>query len=343
MKAATLSRSIFKVFNAVKHLYSLMAIIIVLSSFMPCFSYAATTVVATIPEQRGVRPSGFGEAGTRPIAMGEAYVALSDDASGFFWNPAGLAFLKQGKRIAEIMVKGNDRNTTTYDSMAMTGSVYSEAKKAEFSIQQYLESNLKAPVYDKQLNYNYGVGGIFTNQYGGVRINNFVFAVGKKIDKIKGLATGTKVRVINYTDYMNPQNQLEGFTEFSAGVGAIYEVNKYLKTGLNIDNILKNSRYDLPPCVTVGMAINIAEGTVIAMDGYNLVDSKNILGKTEFRAGVEKAFMDNAFTIRLGTKNGNLNLGFGMQFTPEFHFDYAFMGDYDTDTQQHFISGNIRF
>ncbi len=304
---------------------------------------AALTVIPTIPEQRGLRPSGFGEAGCRELGMGEAAVALSNDASGAFWNPAGLADLKLGKREAEVMVKANDRNMATYDSVALTGSVYSEEKKAEFSIQQYLESNMKAPVYDKKLNYNYGIGGIFTNQYGGVRVNNLVFGVGKKVDKIKGLAVGTKVRVASYTDYMNAQNMLEGFTEVAAGAGAIYDLNKFVKVGLALDNLIKSSRYELPTCLTMGLAVNIAEGTVIAMDGYNLIDQKNILGKTEFRAGVEKAFMDNAFTIRLGTKNGNLNLGFGMQFTPEFHFDYAFMADYDTNIQQHFVSGNIRF
>lgn len=304
---------------------------------------AALTIIPAIPEQRGVRPSGFGEAGCRELGMGEAACAMSDDASGGFWNPAGLAHLKPGKRVAEVMVKANDRNNSTYDSVALTGSVFTDEKKAEFSIQQYLESNMKAPVYDKKLNYNYGIGGIFTNQYGGVRVNNFVFGVGKKIDKVKGLALGTKVRIANYTDYMNAQNQLEGFTEVAAGAGAIYDLSKYLKVGMMLDNLIKTGKYEIPTCLTVGMALNIAEGTTIAMDGYNLIDSKNILGKTEFRAGVEKSFMDNAFTIRLGTKNGNLNMGFGMQFTPEFHFDYAFMADYDTDVQQHFISGNIKF
>ncbi|MEZ7890461.1 MAG: hypothetical protein QMC67_01815 [Candidatus Wallbacteria bacterium] len=336
MKVAAFSRSIFKA-----QVLFIAILIIINFTFVPAV-IAATNVIPD-NEQRGIRPSGFGEAGTRALGMGEAYVAISDEASGTFWNPAGLAFLKQGKRQAEIMVKANDRNSTTYDSIAVSGSVYTEAKKSEFSIQEYLESNLKSPVYDQQLNYNYGVGGIFTNQYGGVRINNLVFGVGKKIDKIKGLSTGTKVRITSYTDYMNAQNKLENFTEAAAGVGAIYEVNKFLKTGLMIDNILKNSRYELPTCLTVGMSINLAEGTTLAMDGYNLIDTKNILGKTEFRAGVEKTFLDNAFTIRLGTKNGNLNLGFGMQFTPEFHFDYAFMGDYDTNVQQHFVSGNIKF
>ncbi|TPW19000.1 MAG: hypothetical protein FD126_3126, partial [Elusimicrobia bacterium] len=33
--------------------------------------------------------------GARPVAMGEAYAALSDDANAVFYNPAGLAVLER--------------------------------------------------------------------------------------------------------------------------------------------------------------------------------------------------------------------------------------------------------
>jgi hypothetical protein len=183
-----------------------------------------------------VRPSGFGEAGTRPLGMGEAYVAVSDDAAGTFWNPAGLAFMPEEKRYVDVMIKANEREEATYDSIALAGPVYTETKKAEFSIQEYLESNLKAPVYGRRLNYNYGVGGIFIDQYGGTGIQNYFFSVGKKLDNVKGLAIGTKVRLSAYSDYMNDQNAAEDFLETSIGCGAVYELNKYLRAGLMIDN-----------------------------------------------------------------------------------------------------------
>lgn len=290
-----------------------------------------------------VRPSGFGEAGTRPLGMGEAYVAVSDDAAGAFWNPAGLAFMTDDKRHVDVMVKANERDASTYDSIAVAGPVYTETKKAEFSIQEYLESNLKAPVYGRRLNYNYGVGGIFIDQYGGTSIQNYFFSVGKKLENVKGLAVGTKVRISSYTDYMNDLNRAEDFVETSLGVGGIYELNKYLRVGLMIDNLVKDSHYSLPPVLTLGLSISMGEGTVLALDGFNLIDDKNELGSSEFRAGLEKKFLDDTFAIRMGTKNGNLNLGFDVQFTPEFHVGYAFMADYDTDIQQHFVSGSVRF
>jgi len=130
-------------------------------------------------DQKVVRPSGFGEAGTRALGMGEAYVAISDGADGVFWNPAGLAFMQDDKRYVDVMIKANERDESTYDSMALAGPVYTEAKKAEFSIQDYLESNLKAPVFSKKLNYHYGVGAIFIDTYGGAEIQNYFFGIGK--------------------------------------------------------------------------------------------------------------------------------------------------------------------
>jgi len=290
-----------------------------------------------------VRPSGFGEAGVRALGMGEACVAVSDDADGVFWNPAGLSFMQDDKRYVDIMLKANERESSTYDSICLAGPVYTEVKKAEFSIQDYLESNLKAPVFGKKLNYHYGAGAIFIDTYGGAEIHNYFFGIGKKIDQIKGLSIGTKLRISDYKNYMNDKNQVEDFVETSFGLGAQYEMNKYLRVGLMMDNLVKDSTYPLPPVVTFGVAIYLGEGTVLALDGFNLVDDKNEVGSAEFRAGIEKKFLDDAFTIRMGTKNGNLNLGFDVKFTPDFHIGYAFMGDYDTDIQQHFVSGSIRF
>lgn len=316
---------------------------ITLALALPVQAVDNSVVGSTGTHRQIIRPSGFGEAGTRALGMGEAFVALSDDASGGFWNPAGLAFMTDEKRHVDLMIKANEREEATYDSISIAGPVYTETKKADFSIQDYLESNLKAPVYGRRLNYHYGVGGIFIDQYGGAEIHNYFFSVGKKIDNIKGLSIGTKLRVSDYKNYLNDQNQAEDFMETALGTGAIYEVNKYLRIGMMVDNLLKDSLYNLPPVVTFGMAIFLGEGTTLALDGFNLVDDKHEVGDAEFRAGIEKKFLDDAFAIRMGTKNGNLNLGFEIQFTPEFHVGYAFMGDYDTDIQQHFVSGNVRF
>ncbi|MFH1576446.1 MAG: S-layer homology domain-containing protein [Candidatus Margulisiibacteriota bacterium] len=45
--------------------------------------------------------------GARPLALGNAYVALSDDASGLFTNPAGLASIKDRKLISMYSQPGS--------------------------------------------------------------------------------------------------------------------------------------------------------------------------------------------------------------------------------------------
>ena len=45
-----------------------------------------------LPSTPEVRVS---DAGARAIAMGEAYTAQADDASSLYWNPAGLALMRE--------------------------------------------------------------------------------------------------------------------------------------------------------------------------------------------------------------------------------------------------------
>ena len=40
-------------------------------------------------------------AGSRPVAMGEAFVAAADDINALYWNPAGLA-LADGKQVSFV-------------------------------------------------------------------------------------------------------------------------------------------------------------------------------------------------------------------------------------------------
>lgn len=51
--------------------------------------------------------------GARPLAMGGAFIAVADDASAVYWNPAGLARL--GERQLALTSTLNNRNVFNYD------------------------------------------------------------------------------------------------------------------------------------------------------------------------------------------------------------------------------------
>lgn len=54
--------------------------------------------------------------GARPVALGEAYTAVSDDANAMFWNPAGLGMMNQVDASVMIM---DIYNAVTYGSGAV--------------------------------------------------------------------------------------------------------------------------------------------------------------------------------------------------------------------------------
>ncbi len=57
--------------------------------------------------------------GARPLAMGGAYVSLSNDATGFYWNPAGIAFLPRFQAASMYADLFNNLQTQSYVSAAM--------------------------------------------------------------------------------------------------------------------------------------------------------------------------------------------------------------------------------
>ncbi len=57
--------------------------------------------------------------GARPLAMGGAYVALSQDAYGFYWNPAGLALLPGFQTATMYASLFNELENQSYVSAAL--------------------------------------------------------------------------------------------------------------------------------------------------------------------------------------------------------------------------------
>jgi len=64
----------------------------------PCLLSASETVYSAAGRANPVDNMG---GGVRSVAMGSAYVAVSDDPSAVTWNPAGLAFLRSSELLAQ--------------------------------------------------------------------------------------------------------------------------------------------------------------------------------------------------------------------------------------------------
>ncbi|MCK7521899.1 MAG: hypothetical protein MZV64_31575 [Ignavibacteriales bacterium] len=71
--------------------------------------------------------------GARGVAMGEAYVAVANDASSLFWNPAGLAQMTENQvfvqrtrsmwRISAMSISGLSYHFTGSDALGLSPHV----------------------------------------------------------------------------------------------------------------------------------------------------------------------------------------------------------------------------
>jgi hypothetical protein len=280
----------------------------------------------------------------RSLGMGNAYYAISNDASAIFYNPAGLDFFIHGQREGIISIKANERDKSYQDIFAFTGQVMRKKEGIKFSIKDYLENKLRKEIKDEELNYNYGIGLMFSeNSFRKIDTLNFV--AGKTIDEIPDLKLGVRLQ-LDKIKSKSTQISESDHNEFSIDIGAIYKFNDYLDVALMIDNLITqgaDSKY-LPTIITSGFAIHLRDDLVIGLDGYNLFDSASSPNvKTEFRLGLEKIIVEDNLTLRIGSRNGNINLGFGLKLTTTFNMDYGYMGNQNDKEHTHMISCKLRF
>jgi long-subunit fatty acid transport protein len=260
--------------------------------------------------------------GARPAAMGNAYVAASDDANSVFWNPAGIT---SASAIAFEFNYLNQLQLVPYSAFAGVIPL-SEGKDG------------------------LGVGLIYSGD-DAMKEFTFLASYARKFGKLNIGATA-KYR---YASFGNNTFNADDYTVFDPGeiqtgeatqvfgngngfgfdVGAIYELNEEINVGLVLKDLFAPFRwssdtksetqkpqgdYDesMPINIVAGVAfrpvrsfrMNIDYRPPVLLDTYNV-----------FRLGAEYTFM-NVFSLRAGTQqtinsldDEKYNFGVGVRYS----------------------------
>lgn len=297
----------------------------------------------------------------RSRGMGGAFIGLSNDESATIYNPAGLSQIEG--REASIQAKVNDRETYEWESLAFTGHIYEGDEESRFSITDYLEHNILEEPIPRKPKYSYGFsytqdkrgekfGEVMGGDYLGVtrEVKDFQlafatrFPIARRMLAREQLFGGLKIRYLEVDRKIKAGRSTSRDT-LSLGAGLMYHYNDQLSLGLTLDNLLENvSGYDKDNkdgvSFNLGAAYEIAKGTVIAADAINITESCDSLER-QYRLGVEKRFVENDLTMRIGTLNGTLTIGFGMQVLPNVRVDYSY---YDGDKiPEHHVGAHLTF
>lgn len=297
----------------------------------------------------------------RSRGMGGAFIGLSDDESATFYNPAGLSQI-QGRE-ASIQAKVNERDVYDWASVAFTGHIYEDQVESKFSITDYLEHNILEEPIPRRPKYSYGVaytedhrseafGQLVGGEFLGVKrdVKDLQLAFGTRFPIARRMLAreqlygGIKLRFLSVDRYIKSLMQHSKKDSQSMGIGLMYHYNDRVTGGLTVDNLIENvegaNGVRDGVSLNLGAAVKITKGTIISMDALNITNSARAFDQ-QYRIGVEKKFIENDLTMRMGSLNGTLTLGFGMYVLPHIRVDYSF---YDGDVvPEHHVGAHVTF
>lgn len=265
----------------------------------------------------------------RAIGFGEAFVAISDDVSAIYYNPAGLIQLKKH----EITLTHMNRivDIRSFDL------AYAQPLKdlGAFGIALYL-------LYTKDSARDEITG----NKTGDFMSYNSYFIIGYAKEIINDLSIGLNTKVI--------YNQLQDYksSNIAFDIATLYKAGPKLKIGVNLQNIEAGLKFTdeietLPLNFKTGVSYKVLNPRLTVAFGIN----KTIDSKPNFSIGGEYLFTEN-IAIRGGYKYKpenktlggvcGLSCGFGLKYK-KFQIDHAYTPYGDLGNTCHRFSFLARF
>jgi len=295
--------------------------------------------------------------GIRGLGMGDAYTALSEDASSIWWNPGGLCFQKN---LLEIQIGG------TYEMpMHKVESELLPNKTAKSSLNTFVPQAFLSYKFQKfALGFGYYV------EYGGGGVDWKKEDIGANIYSVLGvmafsptfsyminekIGIGGKIEILygKYDgeieqEYIERKSEGSGWA-FTGGIGALYKLTDILSFGLNlrgpfrfkptgtvkyhmsfpVDTTMEfdtESECDFPITVSFGVGIKPMPNFVGAFDfeyttwsslDYFITTVKTPAGETKDTA---EFLFENTFKIKAGVE---YSLPMGLSLRTGFAYDKA--------------------
>lgn len=225
--------------------------------------------------------------GARPLAMGNAFTSVADDANAGFWNPAGL-IQSPGIKVA-LSTQISERNNNAFDSKCI-GYCYRE-------IGLFWGNKIALRVdEDDTPDYNY-------------------YSVAYKLNSFFSIGASAKFKRKHPCDYY----QFFGY-KVGYDLGILYKPDFYNSYGILIQDISDSK--GLVNIISIGSSNRILGRTLLSGD-INLLLNDNIkLGThlgSEFR-------ICKWLTLRLGITDRRPTFGLGIGIF-NFNIDYALIRD----------------
>ncbi|MDI6735636.1 MAG: PorV/PorQ family protein [bacterium] len=265
--------------------------------------------------------------GAKPVAMGGAFCALADESSAIYWNPAGLAFLKDKELSFTHIAWFEDIN---YEYLTY--------------LQPLQELGIKMPgVFAGNLSYlsvddikKYDVN---KNYSGTFKAQDLLFNLSYAGLIKPWMSSGLNLKYIN-------QKITSSSTGLVFDIGFLSKTPlKNFTTGLVFQNVnlFNNFMDELPFNIKLGCGYKPINILTLGLDMNlpNDSDPKFHLGAEYLYPEIEGYEIALRAGIKTGVDTGKFNLGFGIK-TGKYRFDYAY-SSYDDLGDTHQLSFNLIF
>lgn len=274
--------------------------------------------------------------GARALGMGNAFVAISDDSSAVYWNPAGLSQVSRQEVMAMSGILGIDRSYHYLDYVfPIKWKVKSEEIEEDVLSLLKRDGSQKPRLYHAGLAIgwiNFGIDNIEgRDDYGkpsgdfSDREDTFIVAYGHEFTTQFSLGGSYK--------YHLQKLEKEKAEGFSFDIGAIYKPTQKLALGLSVQNIGGHLRWtigdekvenDILMNIRVGGAYKLKNKMLVALD-----IEKTAKQNTRIHLGSEYQALKNVF-LRVGSDNFDPTMGCSLVLPlriTTLQIDYALLMD----------------
>ena len=260
--------------------------------------------------------------GARALAMGGAYVAVANDATAGYWNPAGLSQIE--KVSFASMIAANMAEDRKYNYLAIAG-------KFEFGSVGFSWLNSGTSDIDGRDNIGNPTGDFNYNDH------VFLFSYGKAMEKFQ---VGVNFKVI----YMKADSKTD-FSKSGVGfdAGVKYIIDEKVHLGVTAFDLGTKVGDEVPANFRVGVAVFPVEGFTIPLDIQKTQNESEI----KLRTGAEYSyqFADDYFAaVRGGVNDGEFCIGAGLTILSRYSIDYAYVSENsDAFGENHRVSLSINW
>lgn len=249
----------------------------------------------------------FVHLGARAASMGGAFTAVADDASAFYWNPAGYAFgpvFQGGFHWSDSEMDRSDNGSGPLIADRMAGFAFgltfmgvggTFARQTSSTIEGGDRSSQGLESFDLAVSLLHSLP-----------LDNLV--VGGSVHYLKG---ETHESLVPASAPSSPAAIVSGrgleSSKATFDLGALYEPNEWLRVGILFRRLVEprfptesGNEILLQRHARAGVAFRLPQRTLVSLDAD--LSRQGIGGDRwrEISLGVERAFFDGAFALRAG-------------------------------------------